>query len=167
MTDVIVSLGTNLGDRASLMRQMEQGLHEILMPPIELSRLMETEPLGVTRDHPWYYNRLVRGAFCGTPRELLAACQALERRLGRTRPAKYAPRTADVDILLFGEVLVNEQDLVIPHPHLTDRRFCLEGLLDVAAMWRIPGMGKTMSELAREMADDVRAQQIRYIEYQV
>jgi 2-amino-4-hydroxy-6-hydroxymethyldihydropteridine diphosphokinase len=164
MTDVVASLGTNLGDRASYMGRMEQGLEQILGPPVVKSRLMETEPLGTTRDHPWYYNRLVRGTWGGTARELLAECQALEKRLGRTRPGKYAPRTADVDILLFGEVLINEPDLVVPHRHLLDRRFCVEGLLEVAAEWRVPGYGKTVRELARAMADDVRAQQIRYIE---
>ena len=163
MADVALSLGANLGDRASYMRRMEQGLEKILEPPFAVSRLMETEPLGTAGDHPWYYNRVVLGKFRGAPRDLLGACQALEVRLGRTRPAKYAPRTADIDILLFEEVLVNEADLVIPHLHLLDRRFCLEGLLELAPDRRIPGQVKTVRELVAAMADDIRMQRIRYI----
>ena len=94
MADVVLCLGTNLGDRVSYMQKMEQALEEVLLPPISKSSLMETGPLGVTADHPWYYNRLVRGRYNGTPRDLLKRCQAIEQKLGRTRPEKYAPSTS-------------------------------------------------------------------------
>jgi 2-amino-4-hydroxy-6-hydroxymethyldihydropteridine diphosphokinase len=164
MHEVILSLGTNLGDRAAHMRSMEDELGKVLLPPIIKSRLLETEPLGVTADHPWYYNRLIKGGYNGTPFELLAACQGIEYRLGRTRPEKYAPRTADIDIILFGEVLLNDARLVIPHRRLADRRFCLEGLIELAADRQVPGMGKTVRELEREMRAEVRMQERRFIE---
>ncbi|MGA2506306.1 MAG: 2-amino-4-hydroxy-6-hydroxymethyldihydropteridine diphosphokinase [Chitinispirillaceae bacterium] len=163
MADVVICLGTNLGDRVSYMQKMEQALEEVLLPPISKSSLMETEPLGVTTDHPWYYNRLVRGEYNGTPRELFKRCQAIEQKLGRTRPEKYAPRTSDIDILLFGEQVINGNDLIIPHRHILDRRFCLEGLRDIAGKWIVPGVNKSVNELVKEMAIDIRKQQIRYM----
>ena len=166
MVDVVLCLGSNLGDRAANMREMEQGLDRLLMPPVIRSRLMETEPLGVTADHPWYYNRLVRGRFAGTPRELLKKCRNIENDLGRIRPEKYAPRTADIDILLFGKVIVNEDDLVIPHRHITDRRFCLDGLQEIAGGWKVPGLLKTAGELIKETGAEIREQTVRYVKLQ-
>jgi 2-amino-4-hydroxy-6-hydroxymethyldihydropteridine diphosphokinase len=163
MPDVVLCLGGNLGDRASYLRQMETELAEVLLPPITKSRLMETEPLGVTAGHPWYYNRLLRGRYGGVPRGLLEACQAIEKRCGRTRPGKYAPRTADIDILLFGDMVVSEKDLNIPHRHLCDRRFFLEGLKEIAAEWIVPGTGAAAGTMALNCTPEVRKQQIRYL----
>jgi 2-amino-4-hydroxy-6-hydroxymethyldihydropteridine diphosphokinase len=163
MVDVVLSLGGNLGNRASYLRLMEAGLESMLLPPIRKSRLMETEPLGVTADHPWYYNRLVRGSYEDTPRVLLETCQAIEKTCGRTRPEKYAPRTADIDILLFGDMVISEKDLIIPHRHILDRRFCLEGLREIAAELIVPGTGATAGALAQKLAPKVRKQQLRYL----
>jgi 2-amino-4-hydroxy-6-hydroxymethyldihydropteridine diphosphokinase len=163
MADVVLCLGGNLGDRASYLRRMEAGLEGVLLPPIRRSRLMETEPLGVTADHPWYYNRLIRGRYDGAPRGLLETCRAIEKACGRTRPEKYAPRTADIDILLFGDMVVSEKDLIIPHRHILDRRFCLEGLNEIAAEWIVPGTGASAGALALEPAPEVMKQQIRYL----
>lgn len=164
MVEVVLCLGTNLGDRVSYMQKMEQALEEVLLPPISRSSLMETEPLGVSADHPWYYNRLVRGGYKGTPRELLERCRAIEQKLGRTRPDKYAPRTADIDILLFGEQIINENDLIIPHRHILDRRFCLEGLQAITGEWKIPGVEKSAKELIKEIVEEVKKQKIRVVE---
>lgn len=164
MADVVLSLGCNLGDRAALMRNMAAELSVVLEPPIRLSRLLETEPLGAAGDQPWYFNRLMRGGFRGTPQQLLAACQAVERKLGRSRPEKHAPRTADVDILLFGTALVNEPDLVIPHRRLAERRFCLEGLVEIAPDLTVPGLDKMADALVRGMNAEIRRQCLRIIE---
>ncbi|MBN2188892.1 MAG: 2-amino-4-hydroxy-6-hydroxymethyldihydropteridine diphosphokinase [Chitinispirillaceae bacterium] len=162
MADVILCLGGNLGDRAAFLRLMEAGLEGVLLPPVRKSRLMETEPLGVTAGHPWYYNRLLRGGYDGAPHGLLETCQAIEKKCGRTRAEKYAPRTADIDILLFGDMVVSEKDLIIPHRHIRDRRFCLEGLREIAAEWIVPGTGASAGILAGKQAPGVRKQQIRY-----
>jgi 2-amino-4-hydroxy-6-hydroxymethyldihydropteridine diphosphokinase len=163
MVDVVLCLGSNLGDRTANMRLMEAALERELQPPIRKSRLMETEPLGVTAGHPWYYNRLVRGKYDGTPLGLLETCQAIEKELGRTRPEKYAPRTADIDIVLFGDRVVNGKELIIPHRHILDRRFCLEGLDEIAGEWVVPGTHKPVHELAQHIAAEIRQQQIRYL----
>ena len=160
MVDVVLCLGSNLGDRASHLRSMEAGLERVLLPPFRKSRLMETEPLGVTAGHPWYYNRLLRGTYDGTPDSLLATCQSIEKCSGRTRPGKYAPRTADIDIVLFGNEVVSGKNLIIPHRHILDRRFCLEGLNE----WIVPGAEQSVCALAAAMEAEVRTQRIRYLE---
>jgi 2-amino-4-hydroxy-6-hydroxymethyldihydropteridine diphosphokinase len=161
--EVVLCLGSNLGDRAMHMRGMEKELSRVLLPPVSRSRLMETEPLGVTAGHPWYYNRLVRGRYEASARDLLDTCRTIEERLGRTRPEKYAPRTADIDIVLFGDLIVNEQDLIIPHRHILDRRFCMEGLKEIAGEWVVPGYNSAIKDLARTMGGEVRKQKIRVV----
>jgi 2-amino-4-hydroxy-6-hydroxymethyldihydropteridine diphosphokinase len=163
MHEVILCLGANLGDRAEYMQRMEEALRGILAPPIALSRLMETEPLGSAVGQEWYYNRLLRGRYAGTPHELLDSCQDIEKRLGRERPCKNAPRTADIDIMLFGEVQINDARLTVPHRHLADRRFCVAGLLELAPDYPVPGTGKSVSELDKEMGEEVRRQGIRFV----
>jgi 2-amino-4-hydroxy-6-hydroxymethyldihydropteridine diphosphokinase len=163
MHEVILCLGTNLGNRAEYIQRMEDELRGILAPPISLSRLMETEPLGSAAGQGWYYNRLLRGGYAGTPHELLDSCQDIEKRLGRERPCKNAPRTADIDIMLFGEVQINDARLIVPHRHLADRRFCIAGLLELAPEWPVPGTGKSVRELDKEMGEEVRRQEIRFV----
>ena len=164
MVEIVLSLGCNLGDRAENMARMEHELARILEPPVKKTRLMETEPVGVSGEQAWFYNRLIRARYRGAPRELLGQCQAIETALGRTRPQKYAPRTADIDILLYGEVLIIDRDLVIPHPRLLDRRFCLLGLREIAGEWKIPGFSKRAGELANEREPELKDQLIRFVE---
>jgi 2-amino-4-hydroxy-6-hydroxymethyldihydropteridine diphosphokinase len=163
MVEVILSLGGNLGDRASCMRQMEREVERLLKPPVAKSSLMETEPIGVASKQEWFYNRLVRGGYAGTSRELLKACHAIEARLGRTRPERYAARTADIDILLFGDDVINEPDLVVPHPGIQKRRFCILGLKEVAGPLMFPGSGKQIAALAGEWEQGVAGQKVSVV----
>ncbi|MBN1129471.1 MAG: 2-amino-4-hydroxy-6-hydroxymethyldihydropteridine diphosphokinase [Chitinispirillaceae bacterium] len=161
MVDIVLSLGTNLGDRAQNMRRMETALGALLVPPLFMSCLMETEPLGGAAGQPWYFNRLLRGRYGGTPHELLDSCQDIEKRLGRERTGKNAPRTADIDILLFGKIQLNDARLVIPHPRIADRRFCIEGLSEIAPE---TVTGPAVSGQQWAMRPEVLQQEIRYIE---
>ena len=164
MADVVLSLGTNLGDRASNMRRMEQALAQVLEAPLVVSSLMETEPVGVSEEQPWYYNRLIKGGYRETARKLLLQCQAIEQSLGRTRERNYASRTADIDIILFGAAVVETKDLTIPHRHIRDRRFLIEGLREIAGERILPGESRSIAELAEEMEPEIRGQRICYIE---
>jgi 2-amino-4-hydroxy-6-hydroxymethyldihydropteridine diphosphokinase len=162
--DVVLSLGSNLGDRAFFLRRMGEEIGRLLLPPVRFSRLMETEPLGVSTNQEWFYNRLVRGGYRGTSRSLLSACQAIENALGRTRPEKYAARTADIDILLFGDSLINEPDLIVPHPAIQKRRFCIMGLCEVAPELVFPGIGRRVDEAAKEWMMAAGEQEMKIIE---
>lgn len=165
MLDVVLSLGSNLGDRASNMRLMEQELRLLLNPPIVRSSLMETEPVGTVSKQEWFYNRVVRGSYVGTPRELLDKCLSIENKLGRQRSPseRYAARTADIDILLFGDTIINEPDLVVPHPGIQKRRFCILGLKEVAGGCSFPGKAKRIDALAGEWEEGVAEQKVSIV----
>ena len=164
MTVAILSLGTNLGDRFRYMRDMTEGVSRILAQPVHISRLMETEPVGVPEPRQRYLNRLVRGEFGAGAPQLLAACRRIESELGRQRPSRWAPRSADVDILLFGDQRIARPDLEIPHPRMLQRRFCIEGLVDVAADMTIPGTEQTPRQVIENMPEEVRRQQVAFID---
>jgi 2-amino-4-hydroxy-6-hydroxymethyldihydropteridine diphosphokinase len=165
MVDVVLSLGSNLGDRASNMRRMEQAVDELLEPPVIRSSLMETEPVGAASRQEWFYNRIVRGGYAGTSRELLDRCLSIEINLGRRRPSsgRYTPRTADIDILLFGDEVLHEPDLVVPHPRIQNRKFCILGLMEIAGEWVFPGGIKRIDELGGEWKQEVAGQKMRIV----
>jgi len=168
MPFVAMSLGSNLGDRESNIDSMERQLRCIL-DDARSSPLMETEPVGVIGPQPPYLNRILTGYYEGYPTLLLAACLYVEGVCGRVRETPKGPRTADVDILLFGDQEVNETvmawTLVIPHPELLNRRFCLEGLarIDPQIVVPGPGGGRTVGELFENMPAGVAAQNVFFV----
>jgi len=167
MTFTAISLGSNLGDRLFHIESMESALRSILVDgSVRSSRVMETDPVGVRCiGQPAYLNRIVAGHYPGGAYELLDKCLSIEADLGRTRPAAKAPRTADADILLFGDEEINDPPkLIIPHPELLNRRFCLEGLIDIDPSIKIPISGKTLTvgELYKNMDSGVAAQKISF-----
>ena len=162
---VVLSLGSSIGDRSALMEAIERGVSSLLLPPLTWSSPMETEPVGVAEDQPWFLNRLVAGGCLMGPRELLQECLALERELGRERPYRWAPRTSDIDILLYGDLAVEEPGLTIPHPRILERRFCLHGLNELIPEFVIPGVGKPVRELYDTMAEQVRGQNMRLVDH--
>ena len=112
--------------------------------------MRETEPFGVT-DQPRFLNQVVTGRWTGTPRELLAAAKAAERRAGRTPGRRWGPRVADADILFFDDRVVDEDDLRIPHPGIRERRFVLEPLVELAPDLRHPVDRRTVKELLADI----------------
>ena len=162
-SEIVLCLGSNLGDRFLFIEEMEKALAEVIIPPIKRSRLMETEPVAISGQQDWYLNRIIAGFFCGTPEELLEQTQSIERLLGRIEKGTRAPRTADIDILLFDNFFVTEKDLVLPHPAIDSRRFCIEGLFDIVPDKIIPGIDRTVVQLFNEMAPEVREQRVRFL----
>ena len=165
---VALSIGSNLGDREFFIDSMERELR-LILDDVAVSGLMETEPVGVGVPQPAYLNEIITGYYGNTPRRLLGGCFEIESRLGRTREARRGPRTADVDILLFGELEISESTppdaLVVPHPELLNRRFCLEGLMriDPGIIIPLPGDRRTVGELYKNMGTDVAAQNVYFI----
>lgn len=163
MNTIALSLGSNSGKREWFMQEMESALSTIISGPILKSRLMETEPVDVSRPQDWYLNRIIAGTFDGSPGALLEYTQTIEIRLGRSEKGKRTPRTADIDILLFNDLLINEEDLIIPHPAVVSRRFCIEGLFEILPSHIVSGMDISVAELYRKMDDEVRKQKIRFL----
>jgi 2-amino-4-hydroxy-6-hydroxymethyldihydropteridine diphosphokinase len=144
---------------------MAEKLEFIMDSGLTQSQVMETEPIGMSGDQRWFLNLIVRASFAGTPQELLAECNRIERELGRnrTREKQLSARSADIDILLFGHVIIMEKSLIVPHPRFLERRFCLEGLRQIGARWKVPGTGITVGEHYERMPPHVRRQRIIFM----
>ncbi len=123
-----LGLGSNLGDRWATLREAVAVLPDV----VAVSPVYETEPVGGPRGQPPYLNLVVELDTDRSPRELLETARALEEAAGRERDERWGPRTLDVDVLLVGELAVDEPDLVVPHPRLAERRFVLAPLADLA-----------------------------------
>jgi 2-amino-4-hydroxy-6-hydroxymethyldihydropteridine diphosphokinase len=161
--EVFLSCGSNLGERFEYMRAMLESLGLLLQQPLRCSRLMETEPVGVSQSQPWYLNCLCSGHYQGEPQELLERCLAIEATLGRERWGFRNARTADIDILLFGELIVKTPHLILPHPGILERKFCLQGLFELAPTMIIPGCSDTVEQHYNQMAPEVKNQQLRFV----
>ena len=136
MVRAYVGLGSNLGDREGTVLAAAERLG-----PHRLSRIRETEPWGYA-DQPWFLNAAAELETELAPRELLERLLEIERGLGRTRNGpRYGPRTVDLDLLLYGDLVVAEPGLTVPHPRLAERLFVLEPLFELNAGLFIPGHG--------------------------
>jgi 2-amino-4-hydroxy-6-hydroxymethyldihydropteridine diphosphokinase len=126
-----IALGSNLGDRADALRRAVAQL-EADGDVTAVSPLYETEPVGGPEDQGPFLNLVVELATADSPRQLLARCQALEEAAQRVRTVRFGPRTLDADVLLVGDLKVEEADLDVPHPRMWERRFVLAPLRDLA-----------------------------------
>jgi 2-amino-4-hydroxy-6-hydroxymethyldihydropteridine diphosphokinase len=126
-----IGLGSNLGDRLAALRQAVAQL-EAGGDVTAVSPLYETEPVGGPEDQGAFLNLVVELATSDSPRQLLARCQALEEAAHRVRTVRFGPRTLDADVLLVGDLVVDEPDLVVPHARMWERRFVLAPLADLA-----------------------------------
>ena len=145
MTRAYVGLGANLGDREATMRRAIELLGDEVAA---VSSFRETDPVGY-QDQPRFLNAAVALETELSPRELLDRLLAVERELGRTRDGpRYGPRTIDLDLLVYGEVVVDEAGLRVPHPRLAERRFALEPLAELDPGLTIAGAGAVSALLA-------------------
>lgn len=145
-------LGANLGDRAETFRRATETIAEQIGPVLEKSSLWETAPWGIT-DQPAFLNQVLQVATRRGASEVLAKLLQIERDLGRVRHEKWGARLIDLDILYFGTHIIQESDLVVPHPHLQNRRFTLAPLAEIAPDFRHPVLGLTNRELLDRCPD--------------
>jgi 2-amino-4-hydroxy-6-hydroxymethyldihydropteridine diphosphokinase len=149
MTTAYLSLGSNIGDREANLRAALERLQ-----PARVSRIYETEPVDYTAQ-AWFLNLAVEIQTSLFPRRLLALTQRIERELGRIRTVAKGPRTLDIDILLFGKTVMRTRELEIPHPRMTERRFVLRPLADIAPDLRHPITHHTIQQMLDALADTV------------
>ena len=151
MTRAFVGLGANLGPReVTLLRAVDLLGVEPGVDVLELSGLRETAPVGNV-DQPEFLNGAVAVETSLSPRGLLDALLRVERELGRVRDGtQWGPRTIDLDLLVYGDEVVDEPELRVPHPRLHERRFALEPLAELDPDLVVPGHG-TVSELLAKL----------------
>ena len=147
-TVAYLGLGTNLGDREA---NLGKAFHLLSADPglrlLRCSRIYETEPWGVA-DQPAFLNSVAEVATALAPERLLDVCKDVEGRMGRRPGIRWGPRLIDVDILLYGNHIVQLPHLEIPHPRLHLRAFALVPLAELAETTVHPALGKTIGELA-------------------
>ena len=147
MTCAYVGLGANLGPREETLHRAVELLREADgVDVLAVSQLRDTDPVGVV-DQPPFLNGAVAIETARTPRELLDLLLAIEASLGRVREERWGPRTIDLDLLVYGDEVVDEPGLRVPHPHLHERRFALEPLVELAPELDVPGHGQVSALL--------------------
>lgn len=148
MTVAYIGLGANLGDaRQSLKDAVVCLAQQHCIAVLAKSSLYRTEPIDAQGDE--YYNLVVKIETALAARGLLALCHRIEHHFGRERPFRNAPRTLDLDIVLFGDERIDEPDLVIPHPRAAERAFVLVPLVEIDADVTIPGVGRADALIER------------------
>ena len=162
MCEVAVSLGSNLGDREAWIafgvRTLRRELEDLCV-----SSMYETAPVHL-EDQPLYLNACCIGRTRLTPHQLLSQLQDAERAAGRERTGpRFGPRTLDLDLLLYGDEVIGDPDLVVPHPRLRERGFVLVPLAEIAAEWLVPASQGGNAASVGELCDRIGSDGIRNI----
>jgi 2-amino-4-hydroxy-6-hydroxymethyldihydropteridine diphosphokinase len=147
---VAIALGSNLGDRDAQLDDAEDRLSALLSGAVASARY-DTEPIGGPPDAPTYLNEVVVGTTLLGPRALLDALLAIENAAGRDRPFPNAPRTLDLDLILYGDFVIDEPGLQVPHPRFRGRAFVLQPLAEVAGDWVDPVSGLSVIQLRDQL----------------
>jgi len=138
--DIYLAFGSNLGDRVSAIQSGIEFLEQKNIELVTLSSYYISRPKYLS-DQPEFVNCVGHFITTFSPRKLLDSCMDAEKTAGREKRARYGPRELDVDLLLFGQQMLAEVDLKIPHPGIPDRLFVLVPLAEISSELNVPGMG--------------------------
>ena len=155
---VYLALGSNLGDRQAYLLSAIDGLSRRGVQVIRSASLYSTEPQEMAANQPWFLNTVFEVDTSFRPEKLLETCLAVEEENFRTRTGGKESRTLDIDIIFYGDTILKEPGLTIPHPEFRNRRFVLEPLAEIAPALVDPVTGKTVRELL-ELVNDPGAVQ--------
>jgi 2-amino-4-hydroxy-6-hydroxymethyldihydropteridine diphosphokinase len=160
MNKAYLLTGGNEGDRYLNMQQARTNIEHICGQLLQVSSLYETAPWGKP-DQADFLNQVLLIETKWSPRELLKAILQIEEKGGRIRTVKNAPRTIDIDILFYDQLIIEEPGLSIPHPRIADRRFVLEPLNEISPGFEHPVLHKTIHQLLLECTDELAVKKIR------
>lgn len=153
MPKLYLSLGSNEGDREQLLRSAIDAIGRLIGPVDGISPLVETEPWGFESPHP-FLNAALSVETSLPAMDVLERTQSIERQLGRRRKSvagRYEDRPIDIDLLLYGDLVLTSERLTLPHPLLSERLFVLEPLAEIAPQILHPTLGKTIQTLRDEL----------------
>ena len=154
MVNVFLLLGSNLGDRIQLLKQAINCIEAEIAPVVKQSAVYETQSWGKT-DSPDYLNQVVLIQTELSAQIVLQKILNIEWKIGRVREEKWGPRLIDIDILFYGDALIDEPELQVPHPELHKRRFTLAPLAEIAPNFIHPTLNKNILQLKNELNDNL------------
>jgi 2-amino-4-hydroxy-6-hydroxymethyldihydropteridine diphosphokinase len=153
MVKAFVGLGSNLGKRK---KNIDNSIRLLAQKRgvelIERASYYETEPVGPVQ--PWFINTAIRIETDSSPKEILATCKEIEKRIGRVDSLKWGPRLVDLDLLLVNECVIKENNLILPHPQMENRRFVLLPLLELDPDLVHPNLNVPLQELLPQTDED-------------
>jgi 2-amino-4-hydroxy-6-hydroxymethyldihydropteridine diphosphokinase len=148
MIDVYLLLGSNLGNRELFLQQAINAIEQAIAPVKKRSKIHQTPAWGKT-DEPDYLNQALMLQTGMPAQKVLDTILAIEKSLGRKRKEKWGSRTIDIDILFYGDKIINQPHLTVPHPQLHKRKFALEPLAELGPDLLHPGLKQTVSQLIK------------------
>lgn len=154
MTRAGIALGSNLGDRLANLRNARAAIERLakVERPVIASSIYETEPVGCEPGAPTFLNAVIEIGYSGTPDELLKALRDIEAALGRPAAhAKNTSRTLDLDLLYFGDLVMDDATLQLPHPRMHERRFVLKPLNELRPELVLPHQTASVVELLKKL----------------
>jgi len=157
MNKVFLLLGANIGDPPSQLAQALQEIQDQVGKIEACSSIYKSEAWGVT-EQPTFLNQVVLVSTPLPPISVLDCIQSIENRLGRLRLTKWGARVIDIDILYFNKINIHHERLIVPHPHLPERRFVLVPLVEIAPAFVHPALGMTTTDLLAQCKDPLIVQ---------
>lgn len=154
-----ISTGSNLGNRSENLQAAKNFIQQYCGNVVAASSVYETAAWGM-QQQPDFYNQVLKIETNLSPHQLLNKLLSIEKQMGRVRKEKYGPRVIDLDILLFNDEVVNDEDLKIPHPHLPQRKFTLIPLNEIAADFFHPVEKKSIHRLLLDCTDTLNVNKI-------
>ncbi|UXP31059.1 2-amino-4-hydroxy-6-hydroxymethyldihydropteridine diphosphokinase [Reichenbachiella agarivorans] len=154
MSVCFLLLGTNMGDKVTNLRLASDHISSQIGPVITSSSVYTTSAWG-KEDQDDFLNQVLKVYTDKTPAQLLQCCLSIERDLGRVRFEKWGQRLIDIDVLYYDDLILDDEDLKIPHPEIQNRRFTLVPLVEIAADWVHPEIGKSQRELLDVCGDSL------------
>ena len=163
MNKAYIALGSNIPPRFNYLKEAIGAIHELdQVSVINQSAIYETEPVGY-KDQNKFLNQVIEVNTRKTALELLELCQSIENRLGRKRSVRWGPRTIDLDILLYEQEIIEMDQLLVPHPRMTQRAFVLIPLMELAPNLTLPIINKTVSEQLDSLSNDEKRGVVKWI----